>query len=45
MKILYGTTNESKIDHMKEMIQGSGIEIIGLKQAENYSDREEKRVI
>ena len=33
MKILYGTTNESKINHMKEMIEELGIEIIGLKEA------------
>ncbi|UUV18270.1 hypothetical protein NRK67_13365 [Fusobacteria bacterium ZRK30] len=33
MKILYGTTNGSKINHMKEMIKELGIEIIGLKEA------------
>jgi len=33
MKILYGTTNDSKINHMKEMIKELGIEIIGLKEA------------
>ncbi|MEG0772851.1 non-canonical purine NTP pyrophosphatase [Clostridium sp.] len=30
MKLLYGTANTAKIQHMREMLQGSGIEIIGL---------------
>ena len=34
MKILYGTTNDSKINHMKEMIEEVGIEIISLKEVE-----------
>jgi len=29
-KILYGTTNNAKIKHMKEMLGGMGIEIVGL---------------
>ena len=31
MKLLYGTTNLSKLQHMKEMLQGLNIEISGLK--------------
>lgn len=30
MRILYGTTNSAKIKHMKEMLDGMEIEIIGL---------------
>lgn len=29
-KILYGTTNRAKIEHMRKMLAGLGIEIIGL---------------
>ncbi len=29
-KILYGTTNRAKIEHMREMLHGLGIEIVGL---------------
>lgn len=29
-KILYGTTNRAKVEHMREMLDGLGIEIIGL---------------
>lgn len=31
MKLLYGTSNPSKLNHMKEMLHGLNIEIIGLK--------------
>lgn len=31
MKLLYGTGNPAKIKHMREMLDGSGLEIIGLK--------------
>jgi 8-oxo-dGTP diphosphatase len=37
MKILYGTTNDSKINHMKEMIKELEIEIISLKEVEKTS--------
>lgn len=30
MKLLYGTTNPSKLQHMREMLQGLDVEIIGL---------------
>lgn len=30
MKLLYGTANTAKIKHMKDMLQGLDIEIIGL---------------
>ncbi|MGL1891111.1 MAG: hypothetical protein OCD02_05755 [Spirochaetaceae bacterium] len=30
MEVLYGTTNISKIDHMKQMLDGSGIKIVTL---------------
>lgn len=29
-KILYGTTNRAKVEHMREMLAGLGIEIVGL---------------
>lgn len=31
MKILYGTTNPSKLEYMKRMLYGLDIELIGLK--------------
>lgn len=31
MKLLYGTGNPAKIKHMRDMIEGNGVEIIGLK--------------
>ena len=31
MKILFGTTNESKLNSMRRMIEDLGIELIGLK--------------
>lgn len=30
MKIIYGTTNESKVQHMQDMLGGLDIEIVGL---------------
>ena len=31
-KILYGTTNRAKVKHMREMLHGMGIDIIGLNE-------------
>jgi 8-oxo-dGTP diphosphatase len=31
MKLLYGTTNQAKLDHMKQILSGLDIEIVGLK--------------
>ncbi len=41
MKLLYGTTNLAKLEHMKEMLSGLNIEIIGLKDIGLYIDVEE----
>lgn len=32
MKLIYGTENPAKIDHMKEILQGIDVEIIGLNE-------------
>lgn len=32
MKLLYGTSNPGKLQHMKEMLSGLGLEILGLKE-------------
>jgi 8-oxo-dGTP diphosphatase len=32
MKVLYGTSNQAKLQHMKEMLEGLNIEIIGLNE-------------
>ncbi|GLC30391.1 non-canonical purine NTP pyrophosphatase [Clostridium omnivorum] len=34
MKLLYGTANPAKLKHMREMLQGLDIEIIGLKDVD-----------
>lgn len=35
MKILYGTSNEAKIEHMRFMLKGLPLEIVGLKDIEH----------
>lgn len=41
MKLLYGTTNQAKLDHMKEMLIGLNIEMIGLNEIGVHIDVDE----
>lgn len=38
MKLLYGTTNPAKLEHMQKMLEGMEIEIIGLRELEMLPD-------
>lgn len=39
MKLLYGTCNPAKLQHMREMLDGLGIEIIGLNDVDIHIDQ------